>query len=195
MDNRLFYGDNLAVLIDFLRLKTQYDRLAWRMRPLALAHEVLCRKGQHAIAERWRENIGENLRPRGEELLTELAKKEEEHALCLRTVRDRIEERFVQPLLLDRLVSLVEPAAKEAREGLGEASPAFRRLEEQLQPFIENPTGVGLDVPHWLRKFEAEVERVRESLHHPEMKDEMPLALSFADLQQQLDQWEKPLAG
>ncbi len=106
------YGDNLAVLLDFLRVKVQYDRVAWRMRPLALAHEILCRKGHHPIAERWRENIGENLRSKSEELLAELAAKEEEHALRLRTIRDRIEERFVQPLLLDRLISLIEPAAR-----------------------------------------------------------------------------------
>lgn len=189
------YGDNLAVLIDFLRLKIQYDRVAWRMRPLALAHEVLCRKGHHAIAERWRENIGENLRLRADELLNELTKREEEHALQLRTIRDRIEERFVQPLLLDRLISLIEPAARDARAGLGEASPAFRRLEENLRPFIEHPTGVGLDVPHWLRKFELEVERVRERLDQPEIKDEPLVALSFDDLQRQLDDWDTPLAG
>ncbi len=189
------YGDNLAVLIDFLRLKVQYDRVAWRMRPLALAHEILCRKGHHTIAERWRENIGENLRPRGEELLAELSHKEDHYALKLRTIRDRIEERFVQPLLLDRLISLIEPAAREARDGLGSENNAFQRLEEDLKPFVENPTGVGLDVPHWLRKFENEVERVREQLDKPATKDELPLALSFNELQQQLDNWDKPLAG
>jgi hypothetical protein len=189
------YGDNLAVLIDFLRLKVQYDRLAWRMRPLALAHEVLCRKGHYAIAERWRENIGENLRPKADELLAELARKEEDHALKLRTIRDRIEERFVQPLLLDRLISLVEPAARAAREGQGEAAPAFLRLEEQLRPFVDNPTGVGLDVPHWLRKFENEVERVREQLDQPKSIEQAPVALKFEDLQEQIEQWDNPLTG
>lgn len=188
------YGDNLQVLIDFLRLKVQYDRFAWRMRPLALAHEVLCRKGHHAIAERWRDNIGENLKQRSEELLAELDRKEREHALKLRTVRDRIEERFVQPLLLDRLCALVEPAARDARGGLGETSPAFRSLEEQIKPFVENPIGVGLDVPHWLRKLEIEVERVMQSIDQPPTSDVMPVTLSFTDLQDQLAKWELPLA-
>lgn len=189
------YGDNLAVLVDFLRLKVQYDRVAWRMRPLAVAHEVLCYKGHHAIAERWQENIAENLRPRSEELLAELQKKEEENALRLRTVRDRLEERFVQPLLLDRLCALIEPAAREAREGLGETSPTFLKLEEQLRPFIDHPTGVGLDVPHWLRKFEVEVERVRELLTQPRVEQSPAVELSFVDLQEQLAQWEMPLTG
>lgn len=188
------YGDNLQVLIDFLRLKVQYDRFAWRMRPLALAHEVLCRKGHHAIAERWRENIGDNLKPRSEELLAELDRKEREHALKLRTIRDRIEERFVQPLLLDRLCALVEPAARDARSGLGETSPAFRNLEEQLRPFIDNPIGVGLDVPTWLRKLEIEVERVMQTIDQPVATDVMPVKLTFADLKDQLAKWELPLA-
>lgn len=188
------YGDNLQVLIDFLRLKVQYDRFAWRMRPLALAHEVLCRKGHHAIAERWRENITDNLKPRSEELLAELDQKEREHALKLRTIRDRIEERFVQPLLLDRLCALVEPAARDARVGLGESSPAFRQLEEQIRPFIENPIGVGLDVPHWLRKLELEVQRVMQAIDQPSATDVMPVTLTFADLQDQLAKWELPLA-
>lgn len=188
------YGDNLQVLIDFLRLKVQYDRFAWRMRPLALAHEVLCRRGHHAIAERWRENIGDNLKPRSEELLAELDRKETEHALKLRTIRDRIEERFVQPLLLDRLCALVEPAARDARFGLGESSPAFRSLEQQLRPFIDNPIGVGLDVPTWLRKLEVEVERVKQTIDQPAATDVMPVKLSFADLKDQLSKWELPLA-
>ncbi|MCE9531649.1 MAG: hypothetical protein K8T89_11085, partial [Planctomycetes bacterium] len=149
----------------------------------------------HTIAERWRENIAENLRPRAEELLIDLTQKEEENALRLRTIRDRLEERFVQPLLLDRLISLVEPAARDAREGLGEASASFQRLEEHLRPFIDHPTGVGLDVPHWLRKFEAEVARVRERLDQPESKDETPVALTYAELKDQLDRWEKPLSA
>ena len=40
------YGENIHILLDFLRLKVRYDRYAWRLRPLALAHEVLCKRGQ-----------------------------------------------------------------------------------------------------------------------------------------------------
>jgi hypothetical protein len=189
------YGDNLTVLIDLLRTKVQYDRLAWGIRPLVLAHEVLCRKGHHALAEHWRANIEENLRERADELLTELTKKEEHHALRLRTIRDRLEERFAQPLRLDRICALVEPAAREARVGQGEASPAFRRLEAELHPFIENPTGVGLDVPHWLRRFEAEVEKVVTNLEVPAMPKACYPPLTHDDFQAQLSQWDGPLTG
>ena len=39
------YGENLFILLEFLRLKTDYERHAWHFRPLVLAHDVLARRG------------------------------------------------------------------------------------------------------------------------------------------------------
>ena len=36
-------------------------------------------------------------------------------------------------------------------------------LEEQLRPFIANPTGVGLEVPTWLARLEDEFEKLQAS--------------------------------
>jgi len=72
----------------------------------------------------------------------------------LRTVADHVQERFAKPLALDRLVALIEPAMAEARQP-GERK-AFTRLMQELQPYAATPTGVGLDVPHWLRRLEQE---------------------------------------
>lgn len=186
------YGENLYVLLDFLRLKAKYERYAWRMRPLVLAHEALCRKGLPDVAERWEKSIADFSRPLAAELMEKLAEKEAEHAVRLRTVRDRIEERFLRPLALDRLCALVEPAAAEARRGEGTDGTAYRRLSEQLQPLADNPIGVGLDVPQWLRKLRDEVDRVRDAASIPPRPAE-PVRLTFAELQRQLDNWEEPL--
>ena len=67
------------------------------------------------MAERWENSIADFSRPLAAELMEKLAEKEAEHAVRLLTVRDRIEERFLRPLALDRLCALVEPAAAEAR--------------------------------------------------------------------------------
>ncbi|HJZ90125.1 MAG TPA: hypothetical protein VKE40_04585, partial [Gemmataceae bacterium] len=188
------YGENLYVLLDFLRLKAKYERYAWRMRPLVLAHEALCRKGLPDVAERWEKSIADFSRPLAAELMEKLAEKEAEHAVRLRTIRDRIEERFLRPLALDRLCALVEPAAVEARRGDGEQGDAYRRLAEQLRPLADNPIGVGLDVPQWLRKLRDEVERVRDAAVIPP-KPADPVRLTFAELQRQLAEWEEPLTG
>ncbi|HKA07589.1 MAG TPA: hypothetical protein VKD71_10050 [Gemmataceae bacterium] len=188
------YGENLYVLLDFLRLKAKYERYAWRMRPLVLAHEALCRKGLPDVAERWEKSIADFSRPLATELMEKLAEKETEHAVRLRTVRDRIEEKFLRPLALDRLCALVGPAATEARTGAGDAGDAYRRLSEQLRPLADNPIGVGLDVPQWLRKLRDEVDRVREAATIPPKPAE-PVRLTFAELQRQLEEWEEPLIG
>jgi hypothetical protein len=187
------YGENLYVLLDFLRLKAKYERYAWRMRPLVLAHEALCRKGLPDVAERWEKSIADFSRPLAVELMEKLTEKEAEHAVRLRTVRDRIEERFLRPLALDRLCALVAPAAAEAREGVGEEGGAAKRLNEHLRPLADNPIGVGLDVPSWLRKLRDEVDRVREEATIPPRPAE-PVKLTFAELQRQLEEWEEPLA-
>jgi hypothetical protein len=114
--------------------------------------------------------------------------------LRLRTVRDHLEERFLHPLVLDRLCALVGPAMQEAAEHEGRAGPAFARLEKQIAPLAANPTGVGLDVPHWLRRLDAEVVRVRSG-PPTGAGDEGRVYLAFADLQRQLNEWEKPLGA
>jgi hypothetical protein len=188
------YGENLYVLLDFLRLKAKYERYAWRMRPLVLAHEALCRKGLPDVAERWEKSIADFSRPLAAELMEKLTEKEAEHAVRLRTIRDRIEERFLRPLALDRLCALVDPAAAEARRGEGEQGDSYRRLSEQLRPLADNPIGVGLDVPQWLRKLRDEVDRVREAATIPPKPAEL-VRLTFAELKRQLDEWEEPLTG
>ncbi len=158
------YGDSLYILLDFLRLKASYERHAWHFRPVALAHDVLARRGRAEAAVGWEEAFAQLAREPAAQHLEELARLEREHRVRLSTVGDRLREGFVKPLALDRLCALVEPAVAEAREA-GERT-AFERLRRELQPFTATPTGAGLDVPAWLRRLEGEVQRVRAT-HSP----------------------------
>ena len=186
------YGENLHIFLECVRLRVNYQRFAWRMRPVMVAHEALCRKGQDAMAERWRDGITDSMKQRCEQLLRDLDSLEAEHGLRLQTIRDRLEERFLQPFLLDRLCSLVEPAAAEITQGVGEHGPAFQRLEEQLQPLTANPSGAGLDTPSWLKRLETEVERVRRE-EDEEAPPEKPVPLTLAKLQRELKDWERAI--
>jgi hypothetical protein len=191
------YGENLHLLLDFLKIKSNYDRYAWRMRPLVQAHAVLCRRGQDDAAVRWQANMASFTRAKvAEPLLADLTKLEEQHGLKLRTVRDRLEERFVRPLVIDRLCSQVEPAMREAADPPKEGG-AFARLEDQLHLLTDKPIGIGLDAPEWLERLESEVEAVRKRMANGERPPKHGLApgvtLKFADLQRQLAEWDKPL--
>ena len=60
------YGENLHVLLEFLRLKAVYERHAWQFRPLVLAHEVLARRGRDAAAVRWEQSLAQFTRERAD---------------------------------------------------------------------------------------------------------------------------------
>jgi hypothetical protein len=185
------YGENIHILLDFLRLKVNYDRLAWRMRPLALAHEVLCRRGQDELAARWREFVTAKTKPMADELLGELAAREAKYGVRLRTVRDRLEERFALPLDVDRAAAQVAPAAEAARAGATEDHPAFARLVAAMGPLSETVSGVGLEVPAWVRRMEDALRKSREPAD--DATGPVTPALDFDELRRQLQDWDKPL--
>src|SRR5262249_41551534 len=149
------YGENLHVLLDFLRLKVGYERHAWQFRPLVLAHEVLARRGRTQTAVLWEQSLTQVTREVARQHLDQRARLERARGVRLGTVSDRLHERFIKPLALDRLCALIEPSMAEARRGA--QRPSFARLQEELQAYTATPTGVGLDVPYWLRRLEMEV--------------------------------------
>jgi ribosomal 50S subunit-associated protein YjgA (DUF615 family) len=189
------YGENLHTLLDFLRLKSSYDRHAWYYRPLALCHEILARRGRNVAAVLWQEAFARLTQERAQQHLNELHRLERTHGMVLRTVADRLEERFVQLLTLDRLCALIEPATEEAR--VDKPSESFRRFLQELEPFVSNPRGVGLDVPPWIRRLETEIFRIRTSRSAvaglAEELFKLPrLTLPLEELQRQLHEWQQP---
>ena len=81
--------------------------------------------------------VAGELRATGREveiIIADLAKREGEHGIRLRTVRDRLEERFVQPLRIDQAAARVARAGAAAREGQGEENPAFQGLLAAMRP-------------------------------------------------------------
>lgn len=185
------YGENLHIFLDFLRLKSNYERYAWRLRPLAMAHEVLCRRGQDALAQRWREHVAQHTAAQAEELLQRLHQLEQRHGIRLRTVRDRLEERFLFPFEVDQALARVAPAAIAAAEGHTESHPAFERLAEAIAPLAARISGVGLDVPAWVRRLEDALRDARQLVQRPPLIRSIP---ALEDLRQQLADWDRPIS-
>jgi hypothetical protein len=185
------YGENIHILLDMLRLKVRYDRLAWKMRPLALAHEALCQRGYDELAAHWRSMIAERTLDLADELLNELNERETRYGVKLRTVRDRLEERFTRPLEIDRAAAQVAPAAAAARSGLTEDNPAFARLRTAIEPLEAIVSGVGLDVPTWVRRLEEALRHTRDRT--AEQPPAPPANLTYEELERQLDEWDKGL--
>jgi hypothetical protein len=126
-----------------------------------------------------------------DDLLTELNEREARYGVKLRTVRDRLEERFTRPLEIDRAAAQVPRAAEAARSGQAEDNPAFVRLRTAVEPLEAIVSGVGLDVPAWVRRLEDALRQTRDRTAEPPPAP--PAGLTFEELERQMDEWDKGL--
>jgi len=157
-------GELFYTLIDFLRLRAEYDRVAWKLRPVVLVHEALVRSGHSEAAELWRRKLTEQTAQIADRHLQHLTELVGQYGMQLPSISDRIRERFVQPLAIDRIRSLVEPAMEEAHD---EREPiAFAALEEEIGGLTSDPSGAGYDLPAWLASLEEEVSTVQLQQRH-----------------------------
>jgi hypothetical protein len=119
---------------------------------------------------------------------------QKKYAMRMRTVADRIDERFIRPLAIDRICSLVSPAVTEAaKQG---PSAAFEMLEYEVEQLTQEPSGTGFDIPEWLEALAEEVDRVRGQSDLEE--DAFPIekaipqrVLTSSEIDRQLEQLEQ----
>jgi len=183
-------GSLLYMLFDFLRLQVSYDRMAWVLRPVVHAHEILLRRGRGHAAELWRRALMERTTDEADDFTRKLAQLQKKYAMRMPTVADRIGERFVRPMAVDRICALVEPALREAAEE-GE-STAFSLLQQEAEALADDPTGVGFDLPEWLQTLDEEVDRVRHRDDVDVMEAIVPQErLSLAEVEDQLNHWNE----
>jgi hypothetical protein len=157
------HGEMLYTLVDFLRLRAAYDRVAWNLRPVVWAHEILVRHRRALAAEMWCQAFAERTTEAADAHLAQLQTLSQEYGMRLATVADRVGERFVRPLLIDRVKALIEPAlnaAEEQRQG------AFAALDREITCLASEPSGAGLDLPDWLAALEDEVTHARSRFSH-----------------------------
>jgi hypothetical protein len=190
-------GELLYILLDFLRLQSRYDRICWNLRPVILAHEILARRGCNDAARIWRRELTDRIREKASEFIKELRQLQRQHAIRMPTVADRVSERFIQPLTIDRVKALVEPAIEQADRG--GSQKAFTLLERETDSLTRVPTGAGLDVPDWLEALEEEVERLRRPLHartdDESLRELLPQTLlSYDETMAQLKQWAEEVS-
>lgn len=186
-------GDMLYILLDFLRLESRYNRVSWNLRPVILAHDVLTRQGHQDAARLWRRELTSRIGDRAEEFVKMLVELQRNYAMRMPTVADRINERFVRPLIIDRIRALVEPAMAEAKDECSEQTH-FEILKSETDQLTSDPTGVGLDVPEWLEALEDEVDRliVKEMRDGdpPHIDELMPQAsIKYEEIEKQVEDW------
>lgn len=183
-------GELLYTLIDFLRLRAAYDRVAWNLKPVVWAHEILIRRRRALAAEMWCQAFAERTADAADGHLSQLEKLSQKHGMRLATIGDRISERFVRPLLIDRVKALVEPALTSTGP---EGVEAFKTLEREISSLTSEPSGAGLDLPDWLAALEDEVTAARSRSNHQPSSDRLARHIGQVKLswQELLDQLEE----
>ena len=185
-------GELLYTLLDFLRLRASYDRVCWNLQPVITAHEILVRSGCKQAAQRWRRALRERIRDEADKYEARLASLQKKYAMQMPSIADRIGERFVRPLVIDRLCALVRPALAEAsRPG---PHPAFRLLRYETEFLTREPSGVGFEAPAWLVALDEEVQRTRDPELRRDDFDELraavpPTALTRQEIERQIEAW------
>lgn len=213
------YGESFYTLLDFLRLETSYDRDAWNLLPVALAHEVLSRSHKEDAAQIWEDVFAIKTEDMAAKHLADLEKLERKYGMRLPSVTNHLHERFVKPLAVNKMIALMGTACEESRE-LGEPAaktskakskkkspstasqdpPAFRRMQELCEDYLKTTSGSGLDVPPWLRALEDELNKVQredDRWQSPEYEPELrlpPCNLNLREMRQQMKQWKDPLS-
>lgn len=149
-------GGLLYVLLDFLRLERRYDRVNWHLKPVVWAHQMLVRNDENTVARDWRRSLVDRVGPETDKYLAMLKKLRDKYSVQMASIGQHLEGRFVQPMMIDRLVTLVGKAM--ATPGEGDSLVAFEMLQLECRVFMEHSPGVGVDLPEWLVAMTDEVE-------------------------------------
>jgi hypothetical protein len=153
-------GECLHILLDYLRVKAEHDRIAWTLRPVNMAHRVLARRGASAAAEAWRERLREETRDTAAALVQKLTQLEGHWSVRLASISDRVRRPFTAALEQDELEALVEPAVAELVHGAPAGAGAA--LEAKATSFLGVASGSGVEVPDWLERLGSTVDRAIE---------------------------------
>jgi hypothetical protein len=175
------------MFLDFLRLRVRYERIAWNLKPVMWAHEVLVRSNLEESAAVWRRSLSERISTEADIYVKRLKELQVNYAMRMPTVADRIQERFVQPMTIDRMRALVAPSMRDAETN--SPSTAFELLEQEAEILTQHPTGVGLDVPAWIDALEEEVDSLARKRTNNQLDPHSLMTIEFIPLtQQQLDE-------
>lgn len=183
------HGELLYTLIDFLRLRAGYDRVAWNLRPVVMAHEILVRHERPGAAEMWQQALADRTAETADANLARFEELSGQYGVRLPSIAERLGERFTRPLAIDRVRALVGPAIAAAET---EDRGPISALEQEIGSLVLEPAGAGLDLPDWLAALEEEVSLVR-CRRRQQDDDDAPRRIKQVSLS--WEQWQREIAN
>jgi hypothetical protein len=164
------HGEKLYMLLDMLRVQIGYERISWNLKPVYWVHDAMIRAGCDDAALLWERAVARRSVNAAEEHLRSYTRLSEKYGMWLPSVHERLQERFVRPLQIDRMCGLVPKAVRQIREDATKTA-AFDELYEQIENFAKEPMGVGFEMPEWLTALQDEVMSTRLDTATEEEKD------------------------
>lgn len=155
------YGEKFFCFLDFLRIEADYERDAWKMAPVAIAHEVLCRQDKREAALMWEHIFRLRSADMAERHIKKLRELQARYGMTLPSLADHLEERFVKPLAVNRMLALVPRAVDEVPHG-EEESVAFQDLRSEIEDYLTTSAGSAVDIPLWLKTLEKELDQIAD---------------------------------
>ncbi|MHC4878281.1 MAG: hypothetical protein ACYTGL_17660 [Planctomycetota bacterium] len=190
------YGSKFHVLLDFLRVEAEYDRDAWDRIPEGIVHRVLAMADRPGLLRMLEEQIEQESRQQADRHVAALHLLEQKYGVHLPGINDRLNERFVKPLAVNRMLALIEPALRTATSG-DECEERFEQLRAEITSYMHDQAGSAIDIPQWLQDVEREVNRLEmpaDYIRPPELDAHMPVVrVAEADIRQQLAVWSQSL--
>ena len=105
------------------------------------------------------------------------------------TISQRISERFVHPMQVDRLTSLVARAMEDPQSETSQL--AFEMIENYAESLTQLPIGVGFELPDWITALQHEVGSLLDPLSNLNRDSnalvESNLPIQRSDLIQQIE--------
>ena len=180
-------------LLDFLRIEADYDRDAWNFTPLNLTHQVLCQWNLPDAITAWERSFEKRCRESSANHLKKLQLIEKKYGMRLPSVSDRLRERFTKPLAVNRMMSHLPQVVADAKAQRAE-SPTFEQLRQEIDEYLVDTTGSGIELPAWMQNLDKEVSRLNLPAAASTMQDTdlniPPRQFSRNDVEQQLSSWQ-----
>lgn len=155
------YGHLLYCLLDFLRVEAEYDRTAWVLKPYRFVHEALTESGRGVAALMWESVLRDQSQKKAKQYQRKLQKLEKQYGVRIPSLADHIDEQFVKPLSVNRMVALIAPSLIELQQATG-STPAFSLLRAEIQRYLETTSGSAIEVPVWLIQLDREAQRAEQ---------------------------------
>jgi len=156
------YGQNLHILLDFLRLKCEHQRRHWMLKPFFLAHRSLIAFQLWDIAEIWEESVQSHFQGWSEVFVKKYERIRKSHGIHLPGLYELLRNGFGFPLAMQHVLGLIQPAIQEIEAG--QPGPSFARLAERIRSFGTFHVRYGFQRPEWIDDLENAIDRAQLNL-------------------------------